>query len=137
MKDKHSDLESRTRSSSIALGGWTLAWVLSMALTAFGPRFLWDFDQTLSIIAVVVNLLIGFKMLWANKQHLAGLDEMQRSIQLNAMAITLGVGLVVGLAYEILEDIKLIGFEPEIPHLIILMSVVHMIGLVAGRRRYQ
>jgi hypothetical protein len=36
-----------------------------------------------------------------------------------------------------LEDIKLISFEPEISHLIILMSLTYMIGNIIGNRRYK
>ena len=60
-------------------------------------------------------------MILTNKRYLNGLDELMRKIQLEAMAISLGVGLVCGLSYELLEDIKLITFEPEVSHLIILI----------------
>ena len=53
------------------------------------------------------------------------------------MALTLGVGLVIGSSYELLEDIKLIPFEPEISHLIILMSLTYCVGIILGNRRYQ
>ncbi len=53
------------------------------------------------------------------------------------MALTLGVGLVVGVSYELLEDIKLITFEPEISHLILLMCLTYCIGIIVGNRRYQ
>jgi xanthosine utilization system XapX-like protein len=53
------------------------------------------------------------------------------------MALTLGVGLVVGMSYELLEDIKLISFEPQIPHLIMLMGFTYIIGIILGNRRYQ
>ena len=55
---------------------------------------------------------IGFGMIRMFRQYLLGLDELQRKIQLDAMALSLGVGLVVGVSYELLEDIKLITFEP-------------------------
>jgi len=64
-------------------------------------------------------------------------DELMRKIQLEAMALTLGVGLVVGMSYELLEDIKLISFEPQIPHLIMLMGFTYIIGIILGNRRYQ
>mgnify|MGYP006092209927 FL=1 len=80
---------------------------------------------------------IGFGMIYANKRHLLGMDEMQRHIQYGAMALTLGVGLVVGVSYELLEDIKLITFEPEISHLILLMCLTYCIGIIVGNRRYQ
>jgi hypothetical protein len=71
------------------------------------------------------------------KQFLLGLDELQRKIHLDAMALSLGIGLVFGSSYEMLEDIKLIPFQPEIPHLIIVMYLTYAIGAILGNRRYQ
>ena len=44
------------------------------------------------------------------------------------MSLSLGIGLVLGCSYEMLEDIKLIPFEPEISHLLILMSLTYVVG---------
>ena len=71
------------------------------------------------------------------KQFLLGLDELQRKIHLDAMAISLGIGLVFGCSYEMLEDIKLIPFQPEIAHVIILMSLTYVVGAFLGHRKYQ
>jgi hypothetical protein len=131
------DWEVRTNKSSIRLMGWTIAWTATMALAAFGPRTLWDFDTLLTILAVLINLGIGFGMILAHKRNLEGLDELQRKIQLEAMALSLGVGLVVGLSYELLEDVHLISFQPEIPHVIILMGLTYMAATIIGRRRYR
>jgi hypothetical protein len=106
-------------------------------LATFGPKFFWEFNTPLTILGVLINLGIGFGMILANKRHLNGLDELMRKIQLEAMAFSLGAGLVCGLSYELLEDIKLITFEPEISHLIILMALTYMVGVIAGNRRYK
>jgi hypothetical protein len=76
-------------------------------------------------------------MLVANRRYLRGLDEMQQRIMLDAMALCLGVGLVVGLSYELLEDIRLITFQPEIPHLVIIMCLTYFGAIKAGNRKYQ
>lgn len=123
--------------NSLNLLYWAGAWCLSMAFAAFGPRLLWDFNTPLTILAVLLNLATGFGMIISNKKYLRGLDELQRKIQMDAMAFSLGVGLVVGLAYEILEDVKLITFEPEISHLIIVMSLAMFGGIIAGRRHFE
>jgi hypothetical protein len=75
-----------------------------MAIAAFAPKYAWDFNALLSSITIV----IGFGMLLANRKYLQGLDEMQRKILFDAMAFSLGVGLVLGTSYELLEDIQLI-----------------------------
>ena len=131
------NLTARTKKSTIRLGFWTGTWVLSTAVAAFGPKFLWNFNTSLSIVGVLIHLGIGFGMILANKRDLNALDELMRKIQLEAMALTLGVGLVVGMSYELLEDIKLISFEPEIGHLIILMAFTYCIGIILNNRRYQ
>ena len=79
-----------------------------MAIAAFAPKYAWDFNALLSSITIVINIVIGFGMLLANRKYLQGLDEMQRKILFDAMAFSLGVGLVLGTSYELLEDIQLI-----------------------------
>jgi len=132
-----SSYQERNNSNCIALRNWTLTWVLTMAIASFAPRFIWDFNTVLTIIAVLINLGVGFKMLIANRDYLRGLDEMQQKILLEAMALALGVGLVVGLGYELLEDIKLITYQPEIPHVIYLMVITYIVAVISGHRKYQ
>jgi hypothetical protein len=76
-------------------------------------------------------------MILANKKYIRGQDELHQKIFLDASALTLGVGLVCGLSYELFEDIKLISFEPEISHLVILMCLTFLLGMIVGHRRYQ
>ena len=131
------DTTAQTKKNTLRLFFWTVAWVLATAGAAFGPRFLWDFNTLPTILGVLVHIGIGFGMIRMFKQYLLGLDELQRKIQLDAMALSLGIGLVLGSSYELLEDIKLIPFEPEIPHLLILMSLTYVVGTVLGHRKYQ
>lgn len=125
------------RTRSLRLMGWSVAWVASMALATFGPRLLWDYATVPTILGVLINLGIGFAMILANRQYLRGQDELQQKIFLDAAALTLGVGLVCGLGYELLEDIRLITFEPEISHLVFLMCLTFLGGIVAGHRKYR
>lgn len=129
--------QSNQRNNSVRLMYWSIAWVASMAFAAFGPRLLWDYQTGLTVLGVVVNLAIGGGMILANRRYLQGLDEMQRKIFLDASVLSLGVGLVCGLSYELLEDIKLIAFQPEISHLVILMCLTFLVGIVMGHRAYR
>lgn len=132
-----SDWSENNIKNTVRLRYWSIAWVLSLALAAFGPRLIWDFDTGLTILGVVVTLTIGFGMILANKRYIDGLDELHRKIFLDAGAFSLGVGLVCGLGYELLEDIKLISFQPEISHLVLLMCLAFLVGMVRGQRKYQ
>lgn len=132
-----SDWAACSAKNTVHLGYWTFAWVATTAVAAYGPKLIWDFQTLLTILGVLINLAVGFGMILATRRHLQGLDEMQQKIFLDAGALSLGVGLVGGISYELLEDIKLITFEPEIGHLVILMCLTFLAGLIAGHRKYR
>jgi hypothetical protein len=129
--------KATTSRNTAQLAAWTFAWVLTTALAAFGPKLIWDFQTVPTILAVFANLSVGAGMILANRRHLQGLDELHRKIFLDAGALTLGVGLVAGLSYELLDDIRLISFEPQISHLVILMCITFLVGMIAGHRKYR
>ena len=125
-----------TKENTKRLFIWSVVWVLSTAMVAFGPKNLWNFNTWLTIIAVLIHIGLGLGMIRVFKQFLLGLDELQRKIHLDAMAISLGIGLVFGCCYEMLEDIKLIPFQPEIPHLMIVMYLTYTAGCILGVKKY-
>ena len=132
-----SSWKARNTKNTLNLFYWTSAWLLTTALASFGSKLLWNYETSFSIVAIVLNLAAGFGMIYANKRVLNGLDELMKKIQLEAMAVSIGVGLVVGLSYEQLEDIKLIASEPEISHLVILMALTYLAAVILGIRRYR
>ena len=131
------DSTAQTKKNTKRLFIWSVVWVLATAGAAFGPKYLWNFNTWLTINAVLIHICLGLGMIRVFKQFLLGLDELQRKIHLDAMAISLGIGLVFGCSYEMLEDIKLIPFEPEIPQLMIVMYLTYAIGCILGVRKYQ
>lgn len=122
---------------TIRLAWWTLAWLVSMALATFGPKYLWQEADMITVIAIGLNLLIGLGMIIANKNHLQSLDELHQKIHLEAMGITLGVGLVVGLAYSNLDVSDVIAADAEISHVVILMGLTYLASVFIGTRKYQ
>ncbi len=134
MKTQTSDWEAKTTRNTLVLGVWTAAWLLTMALASFGPKFLWQMNTTITVLAILLNMAVGFGMMLANKRHLNGLDELHQKVQLEAMALSLGVGLVVGMAYSNLDITNVISFDAEISHLVILMSLTYLVGVVSGLR---
>ena len=134
---KTSKAYSRDRASTAKLAYWGLAWVLATAGATFGPELLWGYGTLITSIGIAIQLALGFGMIWTFKGFLLAMDELQRLIQLEALSLALGVAIVVGVSYELLEDVKLITFQPEISHLIILISLTYLFGLFLGNRRYR
>lgn len=133
---KPENLKQRMKRSTKTLFIWTFSWVTSLAVVAVGPKFIWDYATTITLLAVFTNLPLGYKMITANISHLNDLDEMQRKIQLEAMALSLGVSVVLGAVYGLLEDIRLITVEPNPSDLLFVMSFSYLLGVAIFRRRY-
>ncbi len=123
--------------NTLLLFYWTAAWVLTTALVNLGTEFIWPSNKLSIGLSILLNVIIGFGMILAIKRYLKGLDEMQQKIQLDAMALSLGVGLVVGLGYSSMAQTNLIPFDAEISHMIMLMSITYIVGIIAGLRKYR
>tara|TARA_R110001592_G_scaffold307299_2_gene580934 strand:- start:469311 stop:469721 length:411 start_codon:yes stop_codon:yes gene_type:complete len=136
MKNMESSKKEKTPKATVRLAIWTLAWVLSLALSNFGPHFLWE-SKLLSTVFIGFNFLIGFGMIWANIKHINSLDELQRKINVDAIAFSLGVAIVAGLAYSTLDTANVISGDAEISVLVVIISVSQMIALVVGKMRYK
>lgn len=134
MKNENRNYQIKKVTKNLAL--WTLFWVVSLALATFGPKFIWEGNTLWSIIAIIINTAIGAGMIWANIKHLGILDELQKKIQLEAMGIALGVGIVGGLSYSVMDIANVISSDAEIGFLVMLISISYIIALLVGKNRY-
>lgn len=116
---------------------WTLAWVATLALARFGPRHLWDSQEVASWVAVAINLAVGIGWIVSHARFLRGIDELQRKIMQDALAVTLGVGWVAGFAYVVADAADLIDRDAEIGVFTALLGVVYMIAIAVGHVRYR
>jgi hypothetical protein len=116
---------------------WTLAWVATLALARFGPRLLWDSQPAASWAAVATNLVVGIGWIVSHARYLRGIDELQRKIMQDALAVTLGVGWVGGFAYVVADAADLITQDVEVGAFAALLGVVYMIAIAVGHIRYR
>ncbi len=127
-------MKTTTRTAQLAI--WTGLWVISQAVAAFGPIFLWGEQATLTLIAIIGTLVFGLGMIQANIVHLRSLDELQQKIHLEAMALTLGLVLVFGLSYSLLDTTNLIPFDAEISVVVIFMGLTYLAAVMINNWRY-
>ncbi|MCR9182205.1 MAG: hypothetical protein NXH73_04705 [Flavobacteriaceae bacterium] len=124
------------RKNTIKLALWTMSWVVTLAVATFGPKFIWDYQLFLTIFAVALNLAIGILMIVANRSYFNNLDELQRKIHIEALAITLGLSMIAGVSYSLLDTTNLIPMDAEIGFLIGFMGITYMISLFINVKRY-
>ena len=117
METKLNVFENTTRKNVWRLAGWTGGWAITMAISAFGPKFLWDYDRAISIVAILINTIIGVGMILMNRKYANGLDEMHRKIFMEAKALALGVGVVGGPAPARTASGLAVGEPADVPTL--------------------
>ena len=115
---------------------WTVAWVGTFAILTIGSNELWD-SLTLTKIGLVINFAVGIGMIIANKNLFNYYDELQRKIHLEAMALTLGLTVVVGISYEFSFDSGIINSEPETEYLIMFIAISYIVSVLLNFRRYK
>ena len=115
---------------------WGFAWVASLAFLSAGVNYLWD-SLLITKIGLLINLAIGIGMIIAHKNLFKTYDELQKKIQFEAMAITLGLAVVIGLTYEVSFDFGIIGKEPEFEYLMMFISLSYTVANIVNSRRFR
>lgn len=107
-----------------------------MAIATFGPKYIWDDHTVLTALAVSVNFANGILMIIANRNLFNKFDELERKIHLESLALTLGLTVVVGLSYSLLDTTNLIAYTAEISNLVLFIGVTYLICVTINTRRY-
>jgi len=119
------------------LAAWTWSWVATLAIATFGPKYIWDDHTVLTTLAVLVNFSNGVLMIIANRNLFNNFDELERKIHLESLAMTLGLAVVAGLSYSLLDTTNLISSDAEISNLILFIGVTYLIFVTINARRYK
>ena len=102
-------LQAGLKKSTSQLFLATGAWVGSTALMSFGPSAFWNFDVAVTFVAFAANLVAGGFMLYSFFRHLKNMDELQRKTHLEAMALTLGITMVLTVIYGALPQANVLA----------------------------
>jgi hypothetical protein len=126
-----------TNRAAVRLVLWTLAWAVTLALARFGPEHLWDSQQPVpSWIAVAANLVVGIGWIIVFARFLREVDELQRKILQDALAVTLGAGWVGGFGYVVADAADLVDYDVNVAVLPAFLGVVYLVAFVVGKIRY-
>ncbi|GIU45424.1 hypothetical protein TUM4438_18860 [Shewanella sairae] len=124
------DLKNANRVNLLALL-WAATLMLSTYLT--------EGEQLNSVILAIVfslHTLIGIAMLVSYRHFLIQLDEMERKVQLEALALSVGVTIISFSSYSILENGAIVP-PLNAAYLIALMALTYMVGIIKGRINYR
>ena len=136
LTDNSTTYDVRNRKNNIRYIFWVIAWVGTMIAADKAVLYEWYSSDLVSIVAIVINAILGLLVIFSFMQMLKGMDELQKSIQLNALALAVGAGFVSGFTYLLLATTKLIS-EAEIGDILVLMSVAYMGTVIYGLVKYR
>ena len=137
MDETNQSVDQRAFKIVIPTAIWTVIWMATLALAKFGPDLLWDHQPLVSWIAVALNVLVGLGWIVVHAQYLRKVDDLQRKILMEGMAVALGVGLVGGFAYSVADSAGLVTFDGSFAFVSALMAVVYAVATVVGTLRYR
>jgi hypothetical protein len=113
---------------------WSLVWALAFVAVTLGIKKEWlSFGATLA--GVIGTSLFGVATLLAYRRFLRETDELRRKIEVEALALAFGVGLVGGLTYWLLV---VSGVTPATGFGFVFgaMILTHPLGVLIGCRKY-
>jgi len=113
---------------------WGFSWALSFVAISLEIKKGWlPFGMTLA--GVIGNALFGIATALAYLRFLQETDELRRKIEVEALALAFGVGMVGGLTYWLLAAsgaVSATGFA----YVFSAMMITYSVGALIGRRRY-
>ena len=115
---------------------WTSLWLVSFALLVVGPRELWENNNLFTIFAAFVNLVLIVSMLYSNKNLFKSYDELQKTINLKATAVTLFLTVFLGLFWEGIYHSGLLPIQPRFSLIVVFSSICMIVSSVVISRQY-
>lgn len=120
---------------TLHLGLWMLGWLATLAAAQFGPE-IW-ISPIASWVAIAVNLAVGVCLIIAFTRYLRAIDDLERKIMLDALAITLGLGWVGGFGWIVADAAGLVSSDIAAGVFPAALGVIFAIATIVGRIRYR
>ena len=129
------DLTERDRRNQWRFVVWSLAWTIAWVVASLAITHEWVGKGTPQLVIALLPTVLGVGMLLVYAKFLREADELQRKIQLDALALGFGSGVVGSVLYRLLERTGFV-VDADVSNVILLMIVVYAIGVLIGQRRY-
>ena len=136
-KNDSTNWPEQTKKTTVRLAKWTILWVLTVAIVSYGAALFWGENHLINSLAILLNVGVGIGVIMAMINHLKMQDEMMQKVQLEAMGFSLGVAIVGGIAFSMLDTTNVIPFDAEISYLVMIIAFTYLVSLFINLRRYK
>lgn len=114
---------------------WALVWMASWVGIQFGIGWDWLTTKPQIVAAAMASLIPAAAMVAAYRRFLREADELRRKIELDALAVSFGVGVIGGMTYFMLAQGGLLE-KADFLWVVVAMLMTHPLGVWIGHRRY-
>ena len=129
-------LVARDIKNAIIANLWIFGYAVSLGVISYLSTFEWYSSIWATVVGLAIHLGIAVAMVLAFKRFLTEADELERKIQLDALATSVAAILVTFSSYSILQ--KSTEVPPLTPaYMIMVMAAAYCVGLIVGRRRFR
>lgn len=128
------DMPERDRQNLKRGNIWMVIWLASFALVTWLIKGGTVSSGPVGWVVAILPTVVAIAVLVAFGRYLREADELQRKIQLEALALGFGAGLFFGFGYRLFEALG--APQADISDASIVIVFFYLIGLWLGRRRY-
>ncbi len=125
----------RDRKNQRWIIAWSFLWMASWVALVLGIENEWMPRGWPVAFATAVTLLPAALTLLAYRRFLREADELRRKLELDALALAFGVGVVGGMSYFALGRAGVVAMD-DFLFVILAMIATHSLGVWIGHRRY-
>jgi len=127
-------LPERDKRNANRVNLWAFGWMFSLMGNMILTKI---FDQGAGVFWVLIfaaHIICGVMLVLSYRRFLSQLDEMERKVQLEALALAVGFSILVFSAGSVLDSVGVLG-KPDAAVMVVVMSLTYMGGLIIGRIR--
>jgi hypothetical protein len=128
--------EARSTRDSIKLVVWIFTWMASLTISDKAALYGWWEGEWITILSILVTATLGLGVLLAFRNMLGRMDDLQRKIQLDALAVALGISLVGCAVYSLLVTWGYI-LDEEVTDIFVLMCISYSAVVLFSVVKYQ
>jgi hypothetical protein len=110
-----------------------MVWVACLIANNASHQYL--FTGPLRVCVALLPLAVGALVVWSYAHFVRHADDLQKAIQLNALAIGFGVSVVFTLAYPAIERLGLPHLEPN--HFMAVGVLTYLLATAVYSIRYE
>ena len=128
--------EKKRKMKSVIFVASTFIWITIMIFIDKGILYGWFASDMQINLLIALDTILGIVVIFMFINLLKAMDELQRKIQFDALAFSMGTTFVASITYSLLTTAQIVK-DSETSDLILIMTVCYMASVIYGQVKYR